>query len=138
MDAAELRLGYRFSVIPRKKWTVLSAVLELKRGNREEISALMGELNAKRREKQPLEFPSAGSTFKRPEGHFAGRLIEEAGLKGYRCGGAMVSEKHTGFVINYDRATASDIYRLTCDIIDRVYEKSGIILEREIKLLGSF
>ena len=96
----------------------------------------MDELAAKRREKQPLEYPSAGSTFKRPEGYFAGKLIEDAGLRGYSEGGAQVSEKHCGFVINRDHATASDIAGLCKTIQGRVYEKFGVKLETEVKMLG--
>jgi UDP-N-acetylmuramate dehydrogenase len=98
----------------------------------------MEELAAKRKEKQPLEYPSAGSTFKRPEGYFAGSLIEEAGLKGFAVGGAEVSEKHAGFVINRENAAAADIYRLCCEVRDRVKKNSGVTLELEIKLLGDF
>ena len=98
----------------------------------------MEETSARRKEKQPLDYPSAGSTFKRPEGDFAGRLIEEAGLRGYRIGGAMVSEKHCGFIINYDHATAADIYALIQEVRSRVEDKSGILLEPEVRLLGRF
>ena len=98
----------------------------------------MEELSRKRREKQPLEYPSAGSTFKRPAGSFAGKLIEEAGLKGLRSGGAMVSEKHAGFVINYENASASDIYRLCREVQKRVKEHAGVELELEVRLLGDF
>ena len=98
----------------------------------------MEELAKQRREKQPLEFPSAGSTFKRPEGNFAGKLIEEAGLKGFSIGGAAVSEKHAGFVINKGGAAAADIYRLCREVRRRVFEISVVILELEISLLGEF
>ena len=96
------------------------------------------ELSKKRKEKQPLEYPSAGSTFKRPEGYFAGKLIEDSGLKGYKVGGAMVSEKHCGFVINKNRATASDIYQLIMDVQRIVYQKFGVSMEMEVQLLGEF
>ena len=104
----------------------------------EGLLAHIEELNQKRREKQPLEYPSAGSTFKRPEGYFAGKLIEDSGLKGYRLGGAQVSEKHCGFVINYDNATSSDIYKLVLYIQKVVNEKFGVLLEPEIKMIGDF
>ena len=95
----------------------------------------MLELKEKRTSKQPLEYPSSGSTFKRPEGHFAGKLIEDAGLKGYRVGGAMVSEKHAGFVINYDNATAKDILKLIEDVQNAVNDKFGVMLEPEVKII---
>jgi UDP-N-acetylmuramate dehydrogenase len=136
--ADELKLGYRTSILMEKPWIVLEAEFLLKEGVKEEIKATMEELAAKRKEKQPLEYPSAGSTFKRPEGYFAGRLIEEAGLKGFSIGGAEVSEKHAGFVINKENASASDIYRLCCEVRDRVRENSGVTLELEVKLLGDF
>ena len=96
----------------------------------------MEELKEKRIEKQPLEYPSSGSTFKRPEGYFAGKLIEDAGLKGYRVGGAMVSKKHAGFVINYDNATAEDVIRLIDDVRDKINEKYGVELSPEVKIIG--
>ena len=98
----------------------------------------MEELAAKRKEKQPLEYPSAGSTFKRPEGYFAGKLIQDAGLKGYRVGGAQVSEKHSGFVINRGGATAGEIMRLCRDVQRIVREQTGVTLEMEVKTLGEF
>ena len=106
----ELELGYRTSVIAKKGYIVLGAVLKLERGDGEKIKTYMDELKEKRVTKQPLEYPSAGSTFKRPEGYFAGKLIEDAGLRGFQVGGAQVSEKHCGFVINRDHATAADTY----------------------------
>lgn len=138
LSKEDLKLGYRTSCIPAKGYTVLEAVLELSPGKPEEIRKRMDELAAKRKEKQPLEFASAGSTFKRPEGYFAGKLIEDAGLKGYTVGGAQVSEKHAGFVINRGDATAEDIYRLCCDVKDRVKARTGVSLEMEVKLLGNF
>lgn len=138
LSKEELKLGYRTSCIPQKGYTVLEVILELAPGKPEEIRKRMDELAAKRKEKQPLEFASAGSTFKRPEGYFAGKLIEDAGLKGYTVGGAQVSEKHAGFVINRGDATAGDIYRLCCDVKDRVKEQTGVSLEMEVKLLGNF
>ena len=110
--------------------------MELQPGNQEEIAAKMTELNRRRRDKQALQYPSAGSTFKRPEGYFAGKLIEDAGLRGYQEGGAQVSEKHCGFVINRDHATASDIAGLCGTVQKRVYEQFGVKLETEVKMLG--
>mgnify|MGYP002543893049 FL=1 len=135
LKAEELELGYRTSIIVKEKMIVLEACIELHEGNRDEIEMHMKELMAKRKEKQPLEYPSAGSTFKRPEGYFAGKLIQEAGLKGYRVGGAMVSEKHSGFVINYDNATATDIINLMKDVRKKVYEEFQVTLEPEVKIL---
>lgn len=138
LKAEELELGYRTSIIVKEKMIVLEACIELHEGNRDEIEMHMKELMAKRKEKQPLEYPSAGSTFKRPEGYFAGKLIQDAGLKGYRVGGAMVSEKHSGFVINYDNATATDIINLMKDVRKKVYEEFQVTLEPEVKFLGNF
>ena len=135
LKAEELELGYRTSIIVKEKMIVLEACIELHEGNRDEIEMHMKELMAKRNEKQPLEYPSAGSTFKRPEGYFAGKLIQDAGLKGYRVGGAMVSEKHSGFVINYDNATATDIINLMKDVRKKVYEEFQVTLEPEVKIL---
>lgn len=138
LDTKELGLGYRTSIVPKKGYVVLEALFSLEFENTEIIRQKMEELAGKRKEKQPLEYPSAGSTFKRPEGYFAGRLIEDAGLKGFCVGGAAVSEKHAGFVINKDNATASDIYRLCEEVKRRVKEYSGVTLEMEVKLLGQF
>lgn len=135
LKAEELELGYRTSIIVKEKMIVLEACIELHEGNRDEIEMHMKELMAKRKEKQPLEYPSAGSTFKRSEGYFAGKLIQDAGLKGYRVGGAMVSEKHSGFVINYDNATATDIINLMKDVRKKVYEEFQVTLEPEVKIL---
>lgn len=132
----ELELGYRSSVVQRKHYIVTGGVFHFERGDRDEILSKMRELNGRRREKQPLEYPSAGSTFKRPPGYFAGRLIEEAGLRGYRVGDAQVSEKHCGFVINRGHATATEVCRLMADVQARVKENSGIELEPEIRLVG--
>lgn len=134
----ELELGYRSSVIQKKPYTVLGARFSFAQGKPDEIYAKMRELNAKRREKQPLEFPSAGSTFKRPQGDFAGRLIEEAGLRGYRIGDAQVSEKHCGFVINRGHATAGEIYQLMHDVRERVRERFSVELEPEVRMIGKF
>lgn len=133
-----LELGYRTSVIPKKGYLVLEAVMSLEEGNMEESKALMDDLAFRRKDKQPLEFPSAGSTFKRPAGHFAGKLIEDCGLKGFTVGGAQVSEKHAGFVINKGGATASDIYNLCKEVEKRVKAEFGVSLEMEVKLLGEF
>lgn len=131
----ELELGYRTSVIAKKGYIVLGAVLKLERGDGEKIKTYMDELKEKRVTKQPLEYPSAGSTFKRPEGYFAGKLIEDAGLRGFQVGGAQVSEKHCGFVINRNHATAADIMELMRQVQIRVKENSGVDLEPEVKRL---
>lgn len=134
----ELELGYRTSVIAKKGYIVLEAVIELQKGEKEAIQAVMDELKEKRVTKQPLEYPSAGSTFKRPEGYFAGKLIQDAGLRGFQVGGAQVSEKHCGFVINKDQATAADVMNLMNQVSDKVYEAFGVRLEPEVKRLGEF
>lgn len=134
----EMEFGYRTSRIKRNGGIVLSVTLRLERGKKEEILDRMNELAGQRREKQPLEYPSAGSTFKRPEGYFAGKLIMDAGLRGYTVGGAQVSEKHCGFVINKGGATAKDIYTLIGDVQKKVKETSGIVLEPEVIFLGDF
>ena len=134
----ELELGYRTSVIARKGYIALEAEIELKEGSKDEIKARMDELKEKRVTRQPLEYPSAGSTFKRPEGYFAGKLIEDAGLRGFRVGGAQVSEKHCGFVINRGSATAADIMALITEVADRVERQTGVRMEPEVKRLGEF
>ena len=134
----ELELGYRTSVIAKKGYIVLEAVLELQKGEKEKIQAVMDDLKERRVTKQPLEYPSAGSTFKRPEGYFAGKLIQDAGLRGFQVGGAQVSEKHCGFVINKDQATASDVMNLMNQVSDKVYEEFGVRLQPEVKRLGEF
>lgn len=136
LSAGELDFSYRHSCIPEKGYTVLSARLLLRPGDPKQIRERMEELSARRREKQPLEYPSAGSTFKRPEGHFAGKLIEEAGLKGFSLGGAQVSEKHAGFVINRNRAVPEEVRELIGEVQRRVFEMSGVLLEPEVKMLG--
>ena len=133
----EHAFSYRKSVF-KEGDVVLSSVISLKKGDCDEIKNIMEDLNSRRREKQPLEYPSAGSTFKRPEGYFAAKLIDDAGLRGFKLGGAMVSEKHCGFVINYDNATSSDVYNLMAHIKDVVYNKFGVVLEPEVRLLGDF
>ena len=131
----EMELGYRSSVIQRRGYIVTEAVFQLHKGNKEQILGRMSELNAKRREKQPLDYPSAGSTFKRPEGYFAGKLIEDAGLRGFQVGDAQVSEKHCGFVINRGKATAADVIGLMEEVQKRVLETSGVRLEPEVKII---
>ena len=138
VPASELDLSYRHSNIPEKGQIVLEAVLQLQSGDVEKIRARMEELKEKRTAKQPLEYPSAGSAFKRPEGYFAGKLIQDAGLKGYTVGGAQVSEKHAGFVINRGGATSAQIRQLLSDVQERVFESAGVRLEPEIKFLGEF
>lgn len=138
IPADKLELGYRTSIIKTAGYIVLEAVISLKKGNIEEITALSRKLSAQRIEKQPLEYPSAGSTFKRPEGYFAGKLIMDSNLRGYRVGGAQVSEKHCGFVINAGGATAEDVSTLMKNVTDIVYEKFGVKLEPEVKFLGKF
>ncbi|MDY3919493.1 MAG: UDP-N-acetylmuramate dehydrogenase [Candidatus Limivivens sp.] len=134
----ELELGYRTSSVAKNHWLVLEAVLLLRKGNREEIQARMEELKAQRISKQPLDYPSAGSTFKRPAGYFAGKLIMDAGLQGFSVGGAQVSAKHCGFVINTGNATAKDVTELMKAVSDTVYEKFQVRLEPEVRLLGEF
>ncbi len=135
-ENARLGFGYRKSNLTDTNYTVLSASFELKKGVKDEIKARMEGFMASRKAKQPLEYPSCGSTFKRPEGNFAGRLIEECGLKGLSVGGAMVSEKHAGFIINYNSATSSDITDLIALLKKIVFEKTGVALEEEIKIIG--
>jgi len=135
VSADECKLSYRHSLFQEKKAVVLSAVFSFKPGKKEEIEATMKELLNRRREKQPLEYPSAGSAFKRPKDGFAAKLIDDCSLKGYTVGGAAVSEKHAGFVINKGNATASDIRRLMEDVQAIVHEKTGIFLEPEVKFI---
>ena len=131
----EMDFSYRHSIVQDKNYIVLSATFALTPGEPEKILETMNDLNQRRRDKQPLEYPSAGSTFKRPEGYFAGKLIQDAGLKGYSVGGACVSEKHSGFVINKGGATATDIITLIGDVQKIVKEKFGVELEPEVKIL---
>lgn len=138
VPARELELGYRHSVIPGRNWIVLGAKLQLQRGDEEQIRARMEDLKEKRVSKQPLELPSAGSTFKRPEGYFAGKLIMDAGLRGFSVGGAQVSEKHCGFVVNRGDATAADVRALIGAVTARVQDQFGVTLEPEVKMLGEF
>ena len=134
----ELELGYRTSIVARKGYIVVEAIFRLQNGDKKEIRARMDELKQQRTSKQPLEYPSAGSTFKRPEGYFAGKLIQDAGLRGFQVGGAQVSEKHCGFVINKHEATAADIAELIRHVSDKVKAQFGVELEPEVKRLGEF
>ena len=134
----DMEFDYRHSRAMKEDMVIISMTINLEAGKSEEISAKMNDFNGRRRDKQPLEYPSAGSTFKRPTGYFAGKLIMDSGLAGYRVGGAMVSPKHCGFVINYDHATSTDIYRLIQDVQRIVKDKYGVTLETEVKLIGDF
>lgn len=138
IDTEELKLSYRHSVVQEMDGIVLSAAFELEKTDETLIYARMELLRNQRMQKQPLEYPSAGSTFKRPKGYFAGKLIMDSGLGGYRVGGAQVSEKHCGFVINREGATAADILQLITDVQDIVQKKFGVRLETEVKMLGEF
>lgn len=136
LDNAAQHFGYRHSVFMEKNYIILSATLQLTKDEPDAIRARMNDYLARRREKQPLEYPSAGSVFKRPEGHFAGKLIEDAGLKGLRVGGAEVSPKHAGFIVNVGGATARDVLELIERIREKVYAMSGVTLECEIRTIG--
>lgn len=138
LPAEELRLGYRYSIVPDEGYVVVSATFALKKGVKKDIEAAMADFQQRRKDKQPIDKFSAGSTFKRPEGHFAGKLIEDCGLRGYRHGGAQVSEKHCGFVINDGTARAEDIYWLIGEIRRRVLMEQGVELSPEVKLWGNF
>ncbi len=132
----QLSLSYRHSIYAENNYVITSVLFKLQKGNFDDIKAKMNDFMQRRKDKQPLEYPSCGSTFKRPEGYFAGKLIEECGLKGKRYGGAMVSEKHSGFVINYDNATCNDILKLIDIIKKEVKSKKNIDLECEVRKLG--
>lgn len=134
----DMEFGYRTSIAKQSGQIVLGAVLCLQPGKQEDILAKMNDFAGRRKEKQPLEYPSAGSTFKRPEGYFAGKLIMDAGLRGFQYGGAQVSEKHCGFVINKDQATAADIYHVIQTVSDTVQKTFGVLLEPEVIFLGEF
>ena len=138
LSVEELQLGYRTSIVKTAGYIVLEAKFRLEEGDQAKIRETMKELTLKRTSKQPLEFPSAGSTFKRPEGYFAGKLVMDSGLAGYQVGGAQVSAKHCGFVINAGGATARDVRMLMKDVQDKVFEKYGVKLEPEVKFLGEF
>lgn len=134
----DLELGYRSSILQKANYILLEADIKLVEGDEQLIRQKMNDLNAQRREKQPLEQYSAGSTFKRPQGYFAGKLINDAGLRGYQVGGAAVSEKHCGFVINKDHATAKEFLAVIQDVVRIVEDKFGVTLEPEVKFLGEF
>ncbi len=136
LPVEELAFGYRTSVVKTAGYVVLEAVIHLEKGDMQAIVERMKELTEQRTSKQPLEYPSAGSTFKRPEGYFAGKLIMDTGLRGYRVGGAQVSEKHCGFVINAGGATAADVVQLMSDVNEKVKAKFGVSLEPEVRFLG--
>ena len=138
LTPAELELGYRHSVIPERGYIVVAATLALRKGDPAEIQARMADFQNRRKEKQPLDKASAGSTFKRPEGYFAGKLIEDTGLRGFRHGGAQVSEKHCGFVINDGTARAADIYWLIGEVRKRVLLEQHVELTPEVKVWGNF
>lgn len=136
LSLEELELEYRKSIVSRLGYTVIKATIRLSEGEAEAIRALMKELGQKRRDKQPLEYPSAGSTFKRPEGHFAGKLIMDSGLRGYQIGGAQVSEKHCGFIINRDHATCADVMQLIKYIQSEIKAKFDVEIEPEVRMIG--
>lgn len=138
LDNETMEFGYRTSIIKNRPFIVLEAVLQLAEGDPEQIGARMEELALLRKSKQPLEYASAGSTFKRPEGYFAGKLIMEAGMRGYRIGGAQVSDKHCGFIINTGKATAADIKEVIEEVQERVKERFHVTLEPEVVFLGDF
>jgi UDP-N-acetylmuramate dehydrogenase len=138
LDNDTMEFGYRTSIIKNRPFIVLSARFSLTPGSSEEIQKKMTEFAERRRSKQPLEYPSAGSTFKRPEGYFAGKLIMDAGLRGFRIGGAQVSEKHCGFIINVGNASAADISELMDEVAEKVREQFGVALEPEIIRIGRF
>ncbi len=138
VPASELDLSYRHSAVMGTNQVILGARFKLQRGDKVAIQAKMSDFSKRRSDKQPLNFPSAGSTFKRPEGYFAGKLIQDAGLQGYRVGGAEVSTKHAGFVINAEHATAADVRQLMRDVQDKVYKDTGVTLEPEVRFIGEF
>lgn len=138
LHADQLEMGYRTSIVKTRNYIVLEASLRLEPGEKETIQALMQDLAQRRTSKQPLEYPSAGSTFKRPEGYFAGKLIMDAGLRGYRAGDAQVSEKHCGFVVNCGHATAADVAAVMKHVQEEVKRQFQVDLEPEVKFLGDF
>lgn len=135
LSVEEMEMGYRTSIFQKNGGLILSAVFELQKGDPVEIRSKMDDFMDRRKTKQPLNYPSAGSTFKRCEGHFTAQMIDEAGLKGTRVGGAMVSEKHAGFVINYDKAKSQDIFDLIELIKDKIYEKNGLRIQCEVRVI---
>ena len=138
LDNDTMEFGYRTSIIRNRNFTVLSVTFRLRKGNREEIRARIEDFQKRRMEKQPLNYPSAGSTFKRPEGYFAGKLIMDAGLRGFQIGDARVSDKHCGFVVNVGKATARDVTDVIEEVQEKVRERFGVSLEREVIYLGKF
>lgn len=136
LENQSMEFGYRTSTIRNSRFTVTKVIMQLERGDREQIRARMDELALKRREKQPLEYPSAGSTFKRPQGYFAGKLIMDAGLRGFRIGGAKVSDKHCGFIVNMGGATAEDVRDVIFEVQERVKDRFNVNLEPEVLFLG--
>ena len=138
LSCEDMEFGYRTSILKREPFIVTKTTFKLGKGDKDVIKEKMDDLAAKRRDKQPLEFPSAGSTFKRPEGHFAGKLIMDAGLRGYQVGGARVSDKHCGFVVNVKDATAADVHNLMEDVIKKVQKEFQVTLEPEVIRLGEF
>ena len=138
VEREDMDLSYRHSAFMVRDLIVMSVTIRLNKGDKAEIKALMDDFNGRRRDKQPLNYPSAGSFFKRPEGNYAGKLIEDAGLAGLRVGGAEVSSKHCGFIINVDNATSDDIIELMKKVQDEVKRQFGVILEPEVKFIGSF
>ena len=138
LDNDTMEFGYRTSIIRNRNFIVLSVTFRLREGNREEIRARIEDFQKRRIEKQPLNYPSAGSTFKRPEGYFAGKLIMDAGLRGFQIGDARVSDKHCGFVVNVGKATARDVTDVIEEVQEKVRERFGVSLEREVIYLGKF
>lgn len=138
LDNDTMEFGYRTSIIKNRPFIVLEVVLRMQSGQKDEIQAKMNELMAKRQSKQPLNYPSAGSTFKRPEGYFAGKLIMDAGMRGYRIGDAQVSDKHCGFVVNIGKASAADVKEVIEEVQERVKERFHVNLEPEVIFLGDF
>lgn len=136
IKASEMSLGYRTSIFKKQSNIITSVTFKVEKGDADDIKAAMDDYMSRRKEKQPLEYPSAGSTFKRPEGYFAGALIEQNGLKGRKVGGAMVSEKHAGFLINYDNAKSEDIKELMKIVSDTVFKANGVRLEPEVIFIG--
>ena len=136
MSAEDMELSYRHSIFSEKNYIITAVTFELKKGDSEEIKAAMTECMKKRTSKQPLEYPSAGSVFKRCEGQFTGKLIQDLGLKGYSVGGAMISPKHAGFIVNYENATAEDVKKLIHEIIQKVHDEYGLTLQREVIYFG--
>lgn len=136
LENQSMEFGYRTSTIRNSRFTVTKVIMQLERGDKEQIRARMDELALKRREKQPLEYPSAGSTFKRPQGYFAGKLIMDAGLRGFRIGGAKVSDKHCGFIVNMGGATAEDVRDVIFEVQERVKDRFNVNLEPEVLFLG--